>query len=443
MANHELLSAHWPRSLATAARPETRQESGGRLLTADRGCARAPAGGVHTVKCLAPSLATGRLDRFLAGHSDAITPFLVVDLDVVRRQYASLTAALPGTGVFYAVKANPAPEVLSLLIKLGSNFDVASRGEIELCLGLGADPARLSYGNTVKKERDIAAAYRCGVRLFTVDSQPELDKVLRTVSTGTVFVRIATDGAGADWPLSRKFGCTVGEAWHMLLQAARAGLQVGVSFHVGSQQRNPGAWDRPLGQVAQLARRLAAEGHELAGVNLGGGLPSRHVDPTADIETYSEAIAGSVATHLGPRFGGLLMVEPGRYLVGDAGVIRTEVVQIVRRASDPDRRWVFLDVGLFNGLTESLDEAIRYRIQAPGDGSGTGSVVLAGPSCDSADVLYETYQYHLPLDLQVGDHLEILGTGAYTSSYSSVGFNGFPPLTSYYLPATAGSGLTS
>jgi ornithine decarboxylase len=139
------------------------------------------------------------------------------------------------------------------------------------------------------------------------------------------------------------------------------------------------------------------------------------------------------------------MVEPGRYLVGDAGVLRTEVVQIVRRASDPDRRWVFLDVGLFNGLTETLDEAIRYRIQAPwrGSGAGTGPVVLAGPSCDSADVLYETYQYQLPLDLQVGDHLEIHGTGAYTCSYSSVGFNGFPPLPSYFLPATAAAGLAS
>jgi ornithine decarboxylase len=379
----------------------------------------------------------------MARHPDTTAPFLVVDLDVVRQQYFSLTAALPGAEIFYAVKANPAPEVLSLLIRLGSNFDVASRGEIELCLGLGADPARLSYGNTVKKERDIAAAYRCGVRLFTVDSEPELDKVLRTVATATVFVRIVTDGSGADWPLSRKFGCTVPEAGQLLLRAARAGLQVGVSFHVGSQQRNPGAWDRPLGQVEQLARRLAADGHELAGVNLGGGLPSRHVDPTAGIETYGAAIAGSLATHLGPLFGGLLMVEPGRYLVGDAGVIRTEVVQIVRRATDPDRRWVYLDVGLFNGLTETLSEAIRYRIHAPGDASATAPVVLAGPSCDSADVLYETYQYQLPLDLRVGDHLEILGTGAYTSSYSSVGFNGFPPLTSYYLAATAGAGLNS
>jgi ornithine decarboxylase len=392
---------------------------------------------------LAPCLATGRLDRFLARHPDATTPFLLIDLDVVRRQYISLTAALPGTEVFYAVKANPAPEVLRLLIEHGSCFDVASRGEIDLCLGLGADPARLSYGNTVKKERDIAAAYRRGVRLFTVDSRPELDKVLRVVAGGTVFVRIATDGAGADWPLSRKFGCTMSEAGQLLLQAARAGLQVGVSFHVGSQQRNPDAWDRPLSQVAQLARRLAASGHELAGVNLGGGLPSSHIDPTADIETYGAAIAGSVATHLGSRFCGRVLVEPGRYLVGDAGLIRTEVVQIVRRAGDPHRRWVFLDVGLFNGLTETLDEAIRYRIQAPGGSSGTGSVVLAGPSCDSADVLYETYQYQLPLDLQVGDHLEILAAGAYTSSYSSVGFNGFPPLTSYFLPVADEAGLTS
>src|SRR3984957_9852362 len=176
---------------------------------------------------LAPSPAAGRLDRFLARHPDAATPFLLVDLNVIRRQYISLTAALPGTEVFYAVKANPAPEVLSLLIELGSNFDVASRGEIELCLGLGADPARLSYGNTVKKERDIAAAYGRGVRLFTVDSEPELDKVLRTVTHGTVFVRIVTDGAGADWPLSRKFGCTMAEAGPMLLRAARAGLHVG------------------------------------------------------------------------------------------------------------------------------------------------------------------------------------------------------------------------
>ncbi|HEY2792816.1 MAG TPA: ornithine decarboxylase, partial [Micromonosporaceae bacterium] len=269
---------------------------------------------------LSPRPVIGVLDRFMAGHPDATTPFLLVDLDVVGRQYASLTAAMPGVEVFYAVKANPAPEVLRLLIDQGSHFDVASRGEIELCLALGADPARLSYGNPVKKERDIATAYLYGVRMFTVDSAPELDKVLGTVAGGTVFVRILTDGAGADWPLSRKFGCTESEAESMLLCAARAGLDVGISFHVGSQQRDPGAWDRPLRQAARLSRRLAADGHELAAVNLGGGLPSRHADPTADIETYGAAIGASVAGHLGPRFSGRVLVEPGRFLVGDAGV---------------------------------------------------------------------------------------------------------------------------
>src|ERR1700722_14475570 len=315
MADHESLLCHGARSagqVSTRRHRPTRTQGlllarnylSGQRMRCDLASASSSACSRHSPKnevskgirmrgTRAPSPVAGRLDRFPSRHPEATTPFLMVDLDVVGRQYCSLTAALPGTEVFYAVKANPAPEILSLLISLGSNFDVASRGEIELCLGLGADPARLSYGNTVKKERDIAAAYRCGVRLFTVDSQPELDKVLRTVASGTVFVRIATDGAGADWPLSRKFGCTVGEAWQLLLQAARAGLRVGVSFHVGSQQRNPGAWDRPLGQVAQVARWLAASGYELAGVNLGGGLPSSHIDPTADIEKYGEAIAGS------------------------------------------------------------------------------------------------------------------------------------------------------
>ncbi len=383
---------------------------------------------------LRPGTLTPRLDRFLDEHTEYATPFLVVDLEVVAAQYAKLIAALPRTAVFYAVKANPAPEVLRLLIGLGCSFDVASPGEIELCLRLGADPARLSYGNTVKKERDVAAAYRQGVRIFTIDSAPELDKVLRVVGRGTVFVRIATDGAGADWPLSRKFGCSPAEAGPLLLRAARAGLAVGVSFHVGSQQRNPDAWDAPLAQVARLAEQLARDGHQLGAVNLGGGLPSAHVETTPDVATYGEAIYRSLGAHLGPNFAGPTMVEPGRYLVGDAGVLRTEVVQIITRDNDPGRRWVFLDVGLFNGLTETLDEAIRYRIQAPGASERIGPVILAGPSCDSADVLYETYQYQLPLDLQVGDHLDILCTGAYTSSYSSVGFNGFPPLRSHYLP---------
>jgi ornithine decarboxylase len=368
------------------------------------------------------------------GPASADTPFLVVDLDIVRTRYRELRSALPRAEVYYAVKANPAAEVLTTLIAAGSSFDVASPGEIELCLRLGADPGQLSYGNTIKKERDIAAAYRFGLRTFAVDSPAELDKIIRQAPGATVFIRLLTDGAGADWPLSKKFGATIGRAWPLMERAARAGHPVGVAFHVGSQQRNPQAWQRPLDEVAALFAQLRQAGFEPAGVNVGGGLPSAYVDPTQEVDSYGAAIQAAIDSHLGADFAGRVMIEPGRYLVGDAGVIHTEVVLISEKQA-PMRRWVYLDVGLFNGLTEALGEAIRYRIQPADAGStaGLGPVVLAGPSCDSADVLYETYEYQLPVDLEIGDRLLIMATGAYTASYASVWFNGFEPLATYFV----------
>ncbi|MCW2529464.1 MAG: Orn/DAP/Arg decarboxylase 2 [Pseudonocardiales bacterium] len=347
----------------------------------------------------------------------ADTPFLMIDLDVVRARYRELRSALPRADVFYAVKANPATEILSTLIAAGSNFDVASPGEIELCLRLGADPSQLSYGNTIKKERDIATAHRLGLRTFAVDSPAELEKIIRQAPGATVYIRLLTDGAGADWPLSKKFGATIGRAWPLMERAARAGHPVGLSFHVGSQQRNPQAWQGPLDEVAALFAQLRQAGFQPAGVNVGGGLPSAYVDQTDDVGTYGAAIQAAIDAHLGAGFTGRVMVEPGRFLVGDAGVIHTEVVLISDKQA-PAQRWVYLDVGLFNGLTEALGEAIRYRIHpVTGSTAALGPVVLAGPSCDSADVLYETYAYQLPVDLQIGDRLLIMAAGAYTASY--------------------------
>lgn len=377
-----------------------------------------------------------RIEAFIRDNPHLQTPFLVVDLNVVRDRYRSLSAALHNVGVYYAVKANPDPAVVGLLAQLGSNFDVASLGEIDLCLGLGIDAARLSYGNTVKKDRDVAAAFERGVRTFAVDSAGELDKVLKHVHAGTVLVRLESAGGGADWPLSRKFGCTSDEAEWLLHRAADAGLAVGLSFHVGSQQRDPHAWETPLANVGDLARSLAAAGHRLDTVNLGGGMPSSYQAPTPPIDAYGVAIAAALEHHLAEFKDLDVMVEPGRFLVGDAGLIRAEVVLVAAKASDLGRRWVYLDIGIFNGLTETQEEAIRYRIQCPGTRGPLVPAVLAGPTCDSLDVLYEREPYPLPDDLQMGDAVHILATGAYTTSYSSVGFNGFEPLRSYYLPAT-------
>jgi len=377
---------------------------------------------------------TERMEEVLRS-GQAQSPFLLVDLDIVRDRFERLVRALPETTIHYAVKANPAPEVLSLLNDLGSSFDVASPGEIARCLSVGVDPARLSYGSTIKKERDIAWAHDRGVRLFAVDSDAELRKIADSAPGSTVFCRIASDGAGADWPLSRKFGCEPELALELLLAAHHQHLGVGLSFHVGSQQRDPEAWDRALATVADVYAVLRANDIEPAVVNLGGGFPASYLERVPDISAYGEAVSGSLHRRFGDRLPDRVIIEPGRYLVADAGVIQTEVVLVSRKARGADTRWVYLDVGLFGGLAEVIDEAIRYRIRTPHDGGPVGPVVLAGPSCDSADVLYERAGYRLPLALRDGDRIELLSTGAYTSTYSSVWFNGFPPLETRYLPA--------
>lgn len=391
-----------------------------------------------------PALPSQRIERFLEQNPRLPTPFLVVDLDVVAEHYRRLRAALPRATVYYAVKANPDPAVLSLLIGLGCNLDVASLGEIDLCLRLGARAEQLSYGNTIKKEADLHRATRLGVATVTADCAAELDKIVRTAPASTVLIRLATNGSGADWPLSRKFGCTPQESLNLACRAARAGHRVGVGFHVGSQQHDVNAWDEPLATTAWIADCLAAQGIPLDVVNLGGGLPSSHLAPTPDVAAYGEAITAAIDRHLSPYPSIRYMVEPGRFLVGDAGVIRTEVVLVSRRDGEP-RRWVYLDVGLFNGLTETAEEAIHYRIRCAERGSPAGltergtptePVVLAGPTCDSLDVLYERSSCELPLDLRAGDRLDLLATGAYTTTYSSVWFNGFEPLRAHHLPAT-------
>jgi ornithine decarboxylase len=371
-----------------------------------------------------------RIARFLANNS-LETPCLVVDLDVIAEAYDALCRQLPLARVFYAVKANPAPAIVAMLESKGANFDVASRGEIELCLDNGVTAERLSYGNTIKKEKDIAFAYEAGLRLFAFDSAQELDKLARVAPGAHVFCRILVDCRGAEWPLSRKFGCAPKMAVELLLRARELGLDpYGVSFHVGSQQTDLGQWDRAVGAAARMFSLLAAADIDLRMVNIGGGFPAHYTGEVPAIERYAQAVMSAMTRHFGNRLPEII-VEPGRSLVGDAGVIQSEVVLISEKDDSDRRRWVYLDVGKFNGLAETMDESIKYRIETPGRGGQCGPVILAGPTCDSADILYEKTDYRLPLGLKVGDKVEILAAGAYTASYASVGFNGFEPIRTY------------
>jgi len=386
---------------------------------------------------------TERIREFLRNRRDEGLndgPCMVLDLEVVQDNYKKFARALPNTRVFYAVKANPAPEVLSLLAKLGSCFDAASVVEIQLVLAAGATAERISFGNTIKKERDVLRALELGVRLFAVDCEAEVEKIARAAEAAGIdkrdvkaFCRILCDCAGAEWPLSRKFGCAPDMAIEVLEHAYRLGLEAyGVSFHVGSQQKNTGAWDAALGQASRVFRECAERGIQLSMVNLGGGFPTKYLKRIPAVESYGDAIFRGLTKHFGNRIPETI-IEPGRGMVGNAGVIEAEVVLVAKKSNEDDVRWVYLDIGKFGGLAETMDESIRYPIRTDHDEDRMAPCVLAGPTCDSADVLYEKEPYMLPVSLEIGDKVLIEGAGAYTTTYAAVAFNGFPPLKSYVI----------
>ncbi|WP_310487229.1 type III PLP-dependent enzyme [Chamaesiphon sp. VAR_69_metabat_338] len=375
-------------------------------------------------------VAHARIFDFIASQS-LPTPYLVVDLPEIKHNYQALATQLPDAQIYYALKANPAPEILQLLVKLGASFDAASLPEIQACLSAGARPHQISFGNTIKKAADIATAYELGVRLFAFDSLQELEKLAVHAAGSQVYCRLLMECTGAEWPLSRKFGCELDMAKDLLIHSDRLGLQAyGVSFHVGSQQLDVCQWEMAIATSARLFRDLAAVGVELQMLNVGGGFPARYRSSVPELASYTSEIDTALARHFENQRP-IVMLEPGRSLVADAGIINTEVVLISQKSYHEDRRWVFLDIGKFGGLAETMDEAIRYRLRTPWDGTPTGSVILAGPTCDSADILYERSDYQLPLNLQAGDRIQILSAGAYTSTYASVGFNGFAPLAVY------------
>ncbi len=373
-----------------------------------------------------PVNASSRVETYIATHEFS-EPTLVLDLDRVSQQFRALKAGLGRAHIHYAVKANPARQIVARLVDEGSHFDAASRGEIALCLAEGADPSEISFGNTIKKASDIAWAHAQGITLFAADAEEELHKIARHAPGAAVYIRLIVEASQADWPLSRKFGCDRAMALDLLDIATGLGLRaVGFSFHVGSQTRQAAMWAPILDVFADVWSAAQARGHALSLVNIGGGFPAFYGEAIEAPAAYAAEVLAMVEA----RFPGAttVMAEPGRGMVAEAGAIAAEVVLVSRKSAQDLHRWVYLDIGRFSGLAETEGEAIRYQLITPRDADTAGPCVLAGPSCDSADVLYEKRPVALPLTLQAGDRVIIRNAGAYTSSYSSVGFNGFPPL---------------
>jgi len=375
---------------------------------------------------------TPKIARFLAQHKPA-TPCLVLDVDRVEQNFRALRDTLPLARIYYAVKANPACQVLERLVGLDSHFDAASIEEVNACLDAGARPEMISFGNTIKKASSIRQAHQQGVTMFAFDSPEELEKLAAHAPGARVYCRILVENKGADWPLSRKFGTTIDSARKLMVRAGELGLDpYGLSFHVGSQQTTTRAYEIAIGQVAMLFTDLTEAGVNLRMMNLGGGFPTRYRDDVPEIDQFSNAIMSAMTDHFGNALPEMV-IEPGRFIVGDAGLVSTEVVLVSRRDSGDPIRWVYLDIGRFGGLAETEGEAIKYRITTSHDGSSMGPVAIAGPTCDGADILYEKANYRLPLALTSGDRVELLSTGAYVTTYASTKFNGFAPLAEYYL----------
>jgi ornithine decarboxylase len=343
-------------------------------------------------------------------------PFLILDTGIVREKIARFHAALPRVKLHYAVKANPDRRLLKVVAQEGAGFEIASTSELDLLLPLGVPLGEVFYSNPIKSRDSIAYSASKGVEWFAVDSVDELRRVHEVVPQAKPYLRIAAPNIGSDWPLTGKFGAGAADAREIIATAAKLGADLaGVTFHVGSQCRNPENWRVAIEKSRALFDSMQKAGLRPRMLNIGGGFPVRHVKPIPSIE-----VIGAVINEGLKAFPEEVQVvaEPGRYVVSDAGYFVCRVLGTAVRAG---KRWMHWDAGLFGGVIETT-EGLKYRIRTDRSGPDVPWTV-GGPTCDSVDVVLRDEP--LPSDLQEGDFVYIKNAGAYTTAYASQ-FNGFP-----------------
>jgi ornithine decarboxylase len=370
---------------------------------------------------------------------DMPTPYLVTDLDTVADRYAGFTAALPGVSTYYAMKCNPAPEILTVLAAAGAGFEIASIGELRLLQTLGVDPSEVLYSNPVKPPDMIAAAARTGLWRFSFDSPNELAKIAEQAPGSAVYVRLRVDDTSSAFPLSRKFGTDVEDAYDLMLLARRLGLRpYGVTFHVGSQCSSTDAWRGAIRSAGELMSRLRTDGIELEMLDMGGGFPARYVAGVPSIEEIGKVIEDELEEL--PYRPALIAAEPGRHLVAEAGVMAATVIGREMRGAE---HWLYVEVSTYHGLMESLQTPGGWDFPvwsslAEDENTERLPFTVTGPSCDSSDTI--GYGIELPATLTVGDVVYFGSAGAYTLSYASA-FNGFQPPTPVFI-GTGGNRAT-
>ncbi|WP_350282635.1 type III PLP-dependent enzyme [Nitrosomonas sp.] len=343
-------------------------------------------------------------------------PFLLIDSNIIRSKARRFKTAMPRVRPHYAAKANPDPRVLKTLIEEGVGFEIASIAELDLLMSLGVPAAEIFYSNPMKSRTYIEYAAAKGVEWYVLDSIEELRKIVSIKPDAKLYLRIDTPNIGSDWPLAGKFGTHLVDVSEIIDEAVRLKADLaGVTFHVGSQCRNPQNWRVGIERAQTVFANMREAGLKPRLLNLGGGYPVRYVKPIPSIEIIAEVINEAIAD-LPEDI--RVMAEPGRYLVSDSACF---VCRVVGTATRNGKRWMYWDAGIFGGIIE-VSEGLRYEILTQRNGSPIPWSV-AGPTCDSVDVLM--HDEMLPEDIQENDFIFIPNAGAYTTSYAS-NFNGFP-----------------
>jgi len=349
------------------------------------------------------------------------TPFMLIKKSVLERQYSRFRKCLPEVIPYYAIKANPHPGVIKTFVKLSASFDVASAAEMKHVLRLGAPPGKIIFANTIKSDEDIITARRRRVRLMTFDNEPELYKLAKNYPRAHVLVRIKVANEGSVVELSLKFGADPEHAFFLLRKAKALGLKpVGVSFHVGSQSTNVENYLQALEISAGIFNEAKKTGLSLRIMDIGGGFPIQHFDN--EIGVNFERMACQIKREIKALFDKNVrfIAEPGRFLVGPAGIL---VTQVIGRTFRNNKNYYYLNDGIYGDFSGMIFDHCRYEFKTLRRGQKYLST-LAGPTCDSFDTL--SLNEEIP-ELYVGDIVYVKNIGAYSCASATTGFNGFPP----------------
>lgn len=344
------------------------------------------------------------------------SPLLVLSLKQIEANYMCLKTYMPRARVFYAIKANPHPEILKTMIKLGSSFDVASDGEIRTLHDMGVEGERLIYANPVKTTGGLQACRECGVSKMTFDSASEIEKIRAICPDATVLLRLRIDNSSAHVDLNKKFGAAREHALDLMLKAKEAGLDMaGIAFHVGSQTVSADPYLHGLDIARELFEEAAAASLKLRILDIGGGFPI----PEPKVRFNLPEMLKQINARLDEDFPGIdVWAEPGRYICGTAVNLITSVIGVNERGGQP---WYFLDEGLYGTFSGVIFDQWDFKLISFKEGEERVAATFAGPSCDSLDIMFRG---KMTVPLEVGDLLLVPSCGAYTSA-SATTFNGF------------------